>query len=178
MNLNEAERLAIYLMRAWGIRQTGWRFKYDGAKRRFGSCHYDTKTITLSRHLTQLNSRDEVEDTILHEIAHALTPGDHHGQAWKAACIKVGAKPVRCYDNQVTEPEPNYRGICPRCGQLVSTRYRLTRQTRDEVACRPCYNTTGRSYRLKWVQHSQAETVPKKIKWGAVPMIGELDNGG
>jgi len=174
MNLNEAEKLAIYLMRAWGIRQTGWKFKYDGAKRRFGSCHYGTKTITLSRHLTQLNSRDEVEDTILHEIAHALAPGDHHGQAWKAACIKVGAKPVRCYENDVASPEPNYHGICPACGQVRCRRYRLRWETRNSIICKPCYEDHGEQYRLQW--HT---TKPKpKHDWNSLPTVGDLDNGG
>ena len=37
---------------------------------------------------------DEVRDTILHEIAHALVgPGHGHDAVWKAKCVEVGAKP-------------------------------------------------------------------------------------
>lgn len=50
----------------------GWSFEFDNAQKRFGCCNFNKKRITLSRILTTLNSEAEVEDTILHEIAHAL----------------------------------------------------------------------------------------------------------
>lgn len=75
----------------------GWSFRFDHARRRFGSCRYRERVITLSRPLVLLNGVDEVRDTILHEIAHALTPGDGHGGKWKSACRRIGARPVRCY---------------------------------------------------------------------------------
>jgi predicted SprT family Zn-dependent metalloprotease len=47
-------------------------------------CGYaPTGTIGLSRLLVEVNDVIQVTDTILHEIAHALTLGDGHGYAWK-----------------------------------------------------------------------------------------------
>ena len=40
-----------------------------------------------------------MRDTILHEVAHALTPGDNHGPLWRRVCRQIGARPERCYTN-------------------------------------------------------------------------------
>src|SRR4051812_49651304 len=93
MNLYEAQHLARDLMDRHGL--ADWRFQFDHARRRFGSCRIRTRTITLSRPLTLLNPEDQVRDTILHEIAHALTPGDGHGTKWRAAGARGGARPPR-----------------------------------------------------------------------------------
>jgi predicted SprT family Zn-dependent metalloprotease len=94
--------------------------------------------MTLSRMLTLLNDEAEVVDTILHEIAHALTPGDGHGPAWKAACLRIGAKPVRCYTDETVASPPRrvarFALGCPRC-QWSQPRYR--RVTR-KLICRKC----------------------------------------
>src|SRR4051812_18501566 len=117
MNLHEARILATDLMRQHGL--TGWTFHFDGARRRFGSCQPARKRITLSRALTLLNNLDQIRDTILHEIAHALTPGDNHGDKWRAKCVEIGARPERCYQaDEVLAPArraATYRIGCPRC---------------------------------------------------------------
>ena len=86
---HDAAQLARSLMIQHGL--SGWAFRFDHARRRFGSCRYGEKTITLSRPLTLLNDDGQVRDTVLHEIAHALCPGDGHGPNWKAACRRLGA---------------------------------------------------------------------------------------
>src|SRR5687768_7238198 len=98
MNLYEASHLAKQLIREHGLDAHGWTFAFDHARRRFGRCDYTNKRITLSRPLTFLNGFDEVRDTVLHEIAHALAPGAGHGARWRAMCARVGARAVRCYD--------------------------------------------------------------------------------
>ena len=67
-----------------------WTFQFDRAKRRFGACNYTTRTISLSRTLTRLNDDAAVRETLLHEIAHALTPGAGHGPAWQVKCLEFG----------------------------------------------------------------------------------------
>src|SRR4051794_7171378 len=103
MNLYAARDLAITLMRQHGL--SDWTFRFDHARRRFGSCRTRLKLITLSRPLTFLNDEPQVRDTILHEIAHSLTPGDGHGPAWRRKCAEIGANPRRCYgDDEVISP--------------------------------------------------------------------------
>ena len=136
MNLYEAAHLARNLISEH--RLEGWRFAFDHARRRFGRCDYTHKRITLSRPLTLLNNIDEVRDTVLHEIAHALCPKDGHGARWRAICGKIGAKPARCYnDEQVVSPPRRpapYRFGCPRCNWWVERR----RRTRRTFLCKLC----------------------------------------
>ena len=75
------------------------------------ACAGPEKTISISRPLCELNSDDEVRDTVLHEIVHALAWKRHgencgHDARWKKICVEVGARPVACYDgNDVTQPD-------------------------------------------------------------------------
>jgi predicted SprT family Zn-dependent metalloprotease len=116
----------------------GWSFSFDNARRRFGRCDYTNRQISLSKALTFLNPIEEVRDTLLHEIAHALTPGAKHGPKWRAACRQIGARPVRCYtDKQVVSPPRRpaaYRFGCPNCNWWVERR----RRARKKFACAKC----------------------------------------
>ena len=39
---------------------------------------------------------EDIKDTVLHEIAHAIVGGIHHHDCvWKACCNKIGAEPTR-----------------------------------------------------------------------------------
>lgn len=51
-------------------------------------------SITLSRYLL-VCSDEQVRDTILHEVAHAMAPADGHGYRWRQACRQIGASPER-----------------------------------------------------------------------------------
>jgi predicted SprT family Zn-dependent metalloprotease len=136
VNLYEAHHLARDLMTRHGL--SDWRFHFDHARRRFGSCRLGTRTITLSRPLTLLNDIDQVRDTILHEIAHALAPGDGHGAKWKAACRAIGAAPKRCYDDAtVTSPQRREAPMligCTHCDWWADRR----RRTRRKLICKLC----------------------------------------
>jgi len=136
MNLYEAQHLARELMTKHGL--VNWRFQFDHARRRFGSCRLRTRTITLSRPLTLLNTIDEVRDTILHEIAHAVTPGDGHGAKWKAACRAIGATPKRCYDDAAVVSPPRREAPmvigCANCNWWADRR----RRTRRKLICKLC----------------------------------------
>lgn len=120
MNLSVAEELAVSLMKQHGIWESGWRFKFNNHLRSFGVCSYGDKTIQLSKRITELNDIDEVKDTILHEIAHAIAGFKaHHGHTWKMVCIHIGAKPERCYDSDdIKTPELKYFAVCGGCGEI------------------------------------------------------------
>jgi len=115
MNLSDAQALAERLMQENGL--TDYRFQFDSACRRFGYCSWSRKVISLSKVLVQLNGEEQVRQTIVHEIAHALTPGHHHDEVWKAVAIKLGDTGEKCYRNsEVIRPEPKHIYACSNCG--------------------------------------------------------------
>ena len=41
---------------------------------------------------------EEFQDTVLHELAHVMTPGSAHGLLWRAVAIAIGSSGGRCSD--------------------------------------------------------------------------------
>jgi predicted SprT family Zn-dependent metalloprotease len=132
------------LLALHGLDVLGWRFRYDGARVRAGCCKHRPKLITLSRHYVELNQErpGDVTDTILHEIAHALAgPGMGHGDAWKAVCVRIGARPKRCYDSDaVTMPKGAYQATCGGCARAYN---KHKRPRRSGYYCPRCGPTLG-----------------------------------
>ena len=101
-------------------------------------------TITLSKPLCLLNDETQVRDTILHEIAHALTLGHGHDNTWKRKCVEIGAKPIRCYSSdEVTRPKMKYVAICGGC-QREFQKGRITRKAR--YSKQSCKCQAGKSW--------------------------------
>lgn len=145
MNLHDAERMARSLMDQHGL--SHWRFKFDRAKQRFGLCDYNKYTISLSHDLTVLNGEDEVRNTILHEIAHALAGNDAgHGYEWKSVARSIGCTGDRCYDgNEVKAPTGQWIGVCPGCGNTTRPRHR-----RRKGSCSRCSSVYDERFKLQW----------------------------
>lgn len=150
MNLHKAIDLAVELMIKHNIYQQGWRFEFDNAKRRFGRCRYRSKTITLSRYLTELNSEEKVKDTILHEIAHALCPQEGHSEVWRRKAIEIGCNGNRCYNpKEVETVKGTYTATCVGCNYTHS-RFRKTNKMQSCGYCSGSrYNP---AYKLNWVK--------------------------
>ncbi len=147
MNPSEIPLVAQYLLEKHGLAQLGWRFAYDHARRRAGQCRHGDKVITLSRHYVDLNIAerlDDVIDTILHEIAHALVGPSHgHDKVWKESCVAVGANPTRCYDSAVVRmPAGRWAATCNGCHK-VYRRHRPLRRGRWSY-CTKCGPELGR----------------------------------
>ena len=148
MQLTEAKNLAINLMNKHGLLDKGWYFEFDNARRRFGVCRHNIRMIGLSKHLVSLNDEAKIKNTILHEIAHALTPGHHHDWVWQRKAIEIGCNGERCYSsNEVVTPQSKYIAVCCGCGKT----HKKHRQAKRESSCGNCSN--GRynpTYKLEW----------------------------
>ena len=144
--------LALELMGKHGLLEKGWKFELDNAKRRFGYCRYAPKIISISKHLAKLNTEDQVKDTILHEIAHALAgPRAGHYSKWRYQAMAIGAKPERCYNGDVVQPPHKWLGTCP-------NGHETKRMKRMKVACAKCCNefNHGRfssDYMFEWKEN-------------------------
>lgn len=150
MDLQDAKNLALSLIEKNSL--TGWLFKFDSGKRRFGFCQPNKKTITLSRQLVALNDEVEVTRTILHEVAHAMAPRDGHGKKWAAACVQLGIAPARCYDSaeagrNVVIVEPKFYYGCANCGLKIG-RFKRSRRGVSCSAC--CQKYNGGKYTDKY----------------------------
>lgn len=149
-HLQQIEQAAKEALNRYQLTEQGWTFRWDRARRRFGSCDYGRKQITLSVHLARLNTLAQCIDTVLHEVAHAIAgQAAGHGPRWKAACKRVGAQPERCYAaDEVVQPPSKYVRYCPNCGHATP----IYRRTRKLYACGKCckkYN--GGRYSSKYL---------------------------
>lgn len=115
LTLADIEDLAKWALDEFALTDRGWTFRWDRATRRAGSCNYRNKTITLSKPIYMIEpNRDHALNTVLHEVAHALTgPGAGHGPVWRARARQVGARPERCHSLET--PPGRHIGTCG-CG--------------------------------------------------------------
>ncbi len=151
MDLAQAQQLACELMAHHGVTEAGWVFGWSNGKRQLGCCQMReaisgpskgkrVKSIKLSRHLVRLNDDDEVRDTILHEIAHALAGLDHgHDEVWKATCLRIGARPDRTAGKEVKTVQGRYSIVCQACQRVVGQRHRRIEPRRlKQSYCKTC----------------------------------------
>ena len=175
MTIPQAQRLAEALMRAHGLTDAGWSFKWGNGKRRLGAAEtrrardpitrkpVEHKAIRLSRHLVALNPEPVVRDVILHEIAHALVGIEAgHSRAWREMCLKIGAKPQRLADEGVRVIEGRYAIVCTACDAELGRRHRRVSPAKlAKSYCRACGpRSTGK---LAVITHTDDALPPPPI---------------
>lgn len=143
MNLQDAEDLARKLIAEW-LHPT-WTFHWNGSKTCHGECQvFDGKgngsyKIFLSRLYTKVNPREVVEDTIRHEIAHALTVNSYgHSAEWKANAIRLGARPEECAGSEAVGIGYKWLAACGNCGKKYGAHRRTKDMADGDRACAPC----------------------------------------
>lgn len=163
--LNETWRVDAYRFQAtsmFNLGLLGWRFEFNTRKRAAGLCSKNDKTIYISKWLLDqnLNKSLEFENTIRHEIAHAiefeLRGESDHGRLWKFIARQVLCTAERCYKSEqigVTETT-KYTLICDTCGKQ-SPSHKIKKR---KSACGKCCNehNFGRyseKYALRQVQN-------------------------
>ena len=116
--LAEVEEIALRLIDKFtghGVLKRGWTFGFDLAPSRAGVCRYNERRIDLSVSYCLAATRAEIEDTILHEVAHAIVgPRHNHDAVWKAKAREIGCAGERCH--RVQHSVPKWVGECG-CGQ-------------------------------------------------------------
>ncbi|HLS13512.1 MAG TPA: SprT-like domain-containing protein [Beutenbergiaceae bacterium] len=146
MDLDEAWAMGRELLDQHDLRH--WDLSFDRAKRRAGLCRYDARTISLSRHLTALHSPDQVRDTVLHEVAHALAGAEAgHGPSWRATARRIGASTARTLAADAPMPPAPWQGHCP-AGHQVQ---RFRRPSRP-VSCSRCCPRFCLAHLISWTR--------------------------
>jgi len=145
-HLLEVRRLALRLMAEHDLRPGepgGWSLKFDHASKRAGVTYRDSKTISLSMKIMAQWPLRECEDTILHEIAHALTTGGHDRE-WRKVCMQIGAKPNTYYPDSLRPPS-KYVGTCPQ-----GHTFRRERWPKRDLACAICSPRFSQKNLITW----------------------------
>ena len=88
--------LALGLMHEHGLDK--WNFEFDHSTRRAGCCNCQDQRISISFDLARNAADEDIRDTLLHEIAHALVGSKHnHDAVWKAKAREIGCTGERCH---------------------------------------------------------------------------------
>jgi len=142
-NLLKIEQLATELIIKHSL--TGWKFVWDeNPISRLGQCRYKSKEISISKKPATILPYEQLLDTLIHELAHALTPGAEHGKVWKGKCIELGCKPSACADVNL-DAIHKLKGSCPTCDAVMYA----SRKPKSGIICVKCcnvdYAATGNS---------------------------------
>jgi predicted SprT family Zn-dependent metalloprotease len=83
-----------------------WKVKFNRSTIFFGKCVYREKTIYFSKEFIAINSDEELEKTLLHEIAHAISweyeRETGHGSTWQKYCEILGTPAEEFADTAIT----------------------------------------------------------------------------
>jgi len=113
----------------------GWKLKVDSAKDRLAQTDYNERKITISKHFLRgpTCSEKQLRNTILHELAHVLTPGEGHNSKWKKKALSIGCD-GKIY-NYMDRPYAKWLIYCPKkCFKI--TEYNKT----NNMLCGKCYS--------------------------------------
>ena len=156
IKLHKVKQFAVEQLKKWeltGSHGNDWCFVWDTrAVRRYGQCRYHKQEISVSKQLANINSIEESKDVVLHEIAHALAGrGQGHNAVWRRMCMRVGARPERCYTSEdqgggVKQVTGKYKLINKETGKVYKQYYR-----------KPKHN----DWSQRWIVGKKAETEGK-----------------
>ena len=151
MDLKTAEKTVKKLMKQdwyingtiYNINKLGWSFKgFDRSTRRLGVCYggVTKRQIGLSKKMTELRTIEEVEQTIRHEIGHAIDfiirGHSAHDYKWKniaRQCGYTGERTTKVSSN-VQLSAYKYVAFCETHGVIGG----FTRKVKDNKICRLC----------------------------------------
>ena len=126
------------LMDEFGLED--WNLRFSQRKTKLGTTNINGY-IEISEPLIEVNDWKVYNNTIRHEIAHALLGNRMieigHGPEWKRMAVRVGATPAHA-DFNSNHVAFRYLGECPSCGHHVGQHRKSKRM--GTTACRKCCN--------------------------------------
>ena len=184
MDLLKAKELCLQLMSKHGLtEEKGWKFEWLRSKRFAGKCitvgsrktvgftstgrriKVSTGTtnggiIQLSSIITSIHTEEQVLNTILHEIAHGLTPGHGHDEVWRRKAIEIGCDGKRCFSisEELSEIKYPIVAICCKCGK----KHHMSRMPKQDRWCKCLGRTFRQEEKLKWVSTEKPQEKPNR----------------
>lgn len=152
MTINQVRALATELKNKH-YELLSWNISFNKRKKAFGVCNYIHREISLSVLLIPFMSDKAIKETIIHEIAHALTKGHDHDNVWRRTCIELGGTGDRVGGSnkfkdgengrsEFHETSSKYTLTCPTCG----CKSYINRMPKRSQSCGQhgdrCYNPT------------------------------------
>lgn len=123
-----------------------WGFAFDRAKRRAGMTNHTDRRIQVSRHLAERAPIDEVQQVLLHEVAHAIAGyGAAHGPSWRRIARDLGYVGGRLHDGDVARDLAPWLGQCP--AGHVHHRFRAPARS---MSCARCSRSFDDAHRIAW----------------------------
>lgn len=147
---SELLKYARDLMREHGLET--WTLQTMHSKKTAGQCCASIKSIRLSVPLLVNGSASELDcrNVILHEIAHALTPGHKHDAVWRRKLLDIGGDGKQFHSINTSH---RYVGSCsPGCDSKLHRDARSERMTR--LICRKC------RAKITWTDTQTGEVIP------------------
>lgn len=101
-----------------------WNFAFSNAKTQVGLCSHRRRTIYVSKHFARLNDLEVIEQTLLHEIAHALVGSGHgHDRVWSAKARSIGFTGGRL-NTTAKSPEHKWYLVMKGCNNIHARYHR------------------------------------------------------
>lgn len=124
MNRAEATQLSRVLLDQNGL--TEWKIRLVMSESSpLGMCSYEHKVLYLSAHLIDQTHQEIVKDVVLHEIAHALTPGHAHDSIWQAKAKELGTTQLEECSHFKLSPQAL---DAVRSGDIVEVSYEIVKK--------------------------------------------------
>lgn len=152
----------------FNLSDLGWKRDYNKRKKALGLCSYrggrygqinrrGTVFISMELLSRNLDKAYDFEDTIRHEIAHAIhaeiAGRSNHGAGWKAIARAVGADDTRTHEGFLEMPKGKYLAYCPNPKCDVERPYYRKPTAIGRKACGKCckkYNNGRFDERFKF----------------------------
>ena len=177
MDLVAARTLALDLMKLHGLDK--FTFEYSRSLGTVGQClrfarhqtlplNEQPGKIKLSRIYVEQWTEDQVRETVLHEIAHALTPMslNAHGPEWRATALRIGSNGKRCAEEEDFVDLTKHHKWIIYCDK-GHYRTRARRSNRG-TSCGKCSKVYNPKYLQKWLPNTPENLAKvEAIKTGA-----------
>ena len=126
-----------------------WSFAFDNAKTRAGLTNYTKRTITVSRYLASKWDDDDIHQTLLHEVAHAMVgPKAGHGPEWRRVARDIGYIGGRTHRGEIASETAKWIGVCPRGHEHF--RFRKPTRIASCMHCAPGARGFNPRYVIRW----------------------------